>query len=948
MLLGRGKTIILLILAPVALYLGVLNLVDRTDFKQPVDGLDLVQTAAGVQVKGTVSAKAPVGIRPGDQLIDINGLSIRNLDDYIEVVEVLAHVEPFGTTADYTFKKAGSRQEATYPISVGLQSQFTSRDTSLVIVAFVFLGIGVFIFLRNWKAPGAFHFSLICLMAFVLLFYRHSGRADPFDIAVYWIDTVALFLLPPLFLHFCSYFPEPMSWIRRRSLTKVVFYLPGLLLLTLQMFWFLGRLRLIGLPRTLEARLFLDKVALGHFLILFTAAVILLFVTEQHASTSERRKQMKWITAGTVAGIAPFASFYAFPYFFELPITAWMAASVLSLGIIPLTYGYAITKYRLMDVDLIFKKGATYVLASSTLLAFYVGIALLMGRAVQNLSSESSFLLLAVTALAVSFLFAPLRDKIQEQLDRRFYQERYSYRQSFLKFSRTLGSEINLPRLTDRITNRIQKTLDVSPVTVFLKSDSGQNSFWLETSRGLTNEANPTQLELSEDILFEMVPAGGFSYLDSSRSEVIEFRSKLAEMSIRYVEPLKVRARVIGFLGLGRRRNGDLLSSEDLELVATLASYAAIALDNAMLYRSLEKKASELSHLQLYSENVIESIKLGVGVISPEGEVTVWNTAMASLTRIQRTAAVGQKIPDLLPESAVSTMREVVDGPGWLVQELRYLYKTHIDFGEEHIRLFNITMSPFISQEDVNTGTLIIFDDITERVRLEGQLQQAEKLSSIGLFAAGLAHEVNTPLAGISSYSQMLLKETPPDDPRKELLEKIEKQSFRASEIVNNLLKFARFSPSEFQEVSLNSLMIDTLSLLEHQFRMSSVGIELDLEPALPKTIGNGGKLQQVFMNLFLNAKDAMPEGGNLRLKTCIRDSELVVRVSDTGVGISKEEVKKIYDPFFTTKSVGKGTGLGLSVSYGIIQEHSGRISVESRPGEGTTFSLYFPVKRVN
>jgi signal transduction histidine kinase len=350
----------------------------------------------------------------------------------------------------------------------------------------------------------------------------------------------------------------------------------------------------------------------------------------------------------------------------------------------------------------------------------------------------------------------------------------------------------------------------------------------------------------------------------------------------------------------------------------------------------------------LYSENVIESINLGIGVVSPDGEVTVWNSAMASLTKIPRSSTVGRNVSDLLPEAALLAMNEITDGPGWLVQEIRHLYKTHVDFGEDHVRLFNIIMSPFISQEDVNTGTLIIFDDITERVQLEGQLQQAEKLSSIGLFAAGLAHEVNTPLAGISSYSQMLLNEVDSKDPRRELLEKIEKQSFRASEIINNLLKFARFSPSEFQEISLNSLMIDTLSLLEHQFKKRDIRIELDLEPALPKTIGNGGKLQQVFMNLFLNAKDAMPDGGSLNLKTYIRDSELVVKVSDTGVGISKEEVKRIYDPFFTTKSVGKGTGLGLSVSYGIIQEHSGRIVVNSQPGEGTTFSLYFPVRRVN
>ena len=948
MVLGRGKAILLLILAPIAIYVGVLNLADRVDWKQPLDGLRLVQETAGVQVQRVTSDQVPVGIRPGDLLVDINGLSIRNLDDYVEVVEVLAHAEPSGTTADYTFKRVGTQQESTYPIQVSLQSQFTFRDLPLVLVAFIFLGIGLFIFLRNWKAPGAFHFSLICLMAFALLLYRHSGRANTFDIAVYWIDTVALLLLPPLFLHFCSYFPEPMAWIRRRTLTKFVFYLPGILLLSLQLLWFLGRLRLVGLPRTLEAGSLLDKVALGHFLVLFTAALLLLLVAERNAASSELRKQMKWITRGTVLGIFPFWVFYALPLLFDLPISTWMAVSVLSLGVIPLTYGYAITKYRLMDVDLIFKRGVTYVLASSTLLAFYVGIALLMGRALQNLSSGSSFLILAFAALTVSFLFAPLRDKIQEQLDRRFYRERYSYRRSFLEFSRTLGSEINLPRLTDRIADRVQKTLDVAPVTIFLQDDSGQNSFWLETSRDLPECSDLSSLELSEDILFEMVPAGGFNKFDASRQEVRDFQAKLAQWSIRYVEPLKVRARVIGFIGLGERRNGDLLTSEDLEMVATMAGYAAIAIDNALLYRSLETKARELSHMQLYNENVIESINLGIGVVSPEGEITVWNTAMSFLTEIERAFAVGKTIDELLPQGALSALRELVDGPGWLVQEIRHLYKTHVDLGGDHVRLFNITLSPFISREDVNTGTLIIFDEVTERVRLEGQLQQAEKLSSIGLFAAGLAHEVNTPLAGISSYSQMLLKEVSSGDPRRELLQKIEKQSFRASEIINNLLKFARFSPSDFQEVSLNSLMIDTLSLLEHQFKRNNIEIELDLEPALPQTVGNGGKLQQVFMNLFLNAKDAMPDGGSLKLQTHVEDSQLIVRVSDTGVGISKEEVKRIYDPFFTTKSVGKGTGLGLSVSYGIIQEHSGRISVDSKPGEGTTFSLYFPVRRVN
>jgi PAS domain S-box-containing protein len=616
-----------------------------------------------------------------------------------------------------------------------------------------------------------------------------------------------------------------------------------------------------------------------------------------------------------------------------------MEASVLSLVVIPLSFGYAISKYKLMDVDLIFQRGAAYVLASSALFAFYVGLILLIAKLVHDFSSQSGFLLLAGAALVVAFLFAPLKDRIQEQLDRSFYKDRYGYRRSFASFGRDLGIEINLTRLTKLLLDRIQKTLDVAPVAIFLRGDEVSSQFHLEAMRDLKTLDLPASVVLSE----KPVPPR-----DRLTEGAMEVREKLYRWGIRYVEPLTVRGRLVGFLALGRRTNGDFLTSEDLEMLATIAGYAAIAIDNALLYRSLELKASELSRLRIYSENVIESINLGVAVISPEGSVTVWNSAMAAVTGRQKSSVLGRPLSEALPSGLTEAMRGILDGPGWLVEGPRRLYKTHLDKAHGETRLVNITLAPFVSHEDVNTGTLMICDDVTEKVQLESQLQQAEKLSSIGLFAAGLAHEVNTPLAGISSYAQMLLSETPEGDSRREYLEKIERQSFRASEIINNLLKFTRFSDSEFDEISINSLMMETLSLLEHQFKRGEVDIELDLDPSLPRTIGNGGKLQQVFMNLFLNAKDAMPEGGRLKLRTYTSDSNIVVQVSDTGVGISREDIKKIYDPFFTTKSVGKGTGLGLSVSYGIIQEHSGHISVESSQGTGTTFSLHFPVKRVN
>jgi signal transduction histidine kinase len=177
-------------------------------------------------------------------------------------------------------------------------------------------------------------------------------------------------------------------------------------------------------------------------------------------------------------------------------------------------------------------------------------------------------------------------------------------------------------------------------------------------------------------------------------------------------------------------------------------------------------------------------------------------------------------------------------------------------------------------------------------------------------------------------------------------MDRIIKQTFRASEIVNNLLSFSRTNATEFVELDVHQVVTETLSLLEHQLRQAGIVVERDLAAEVPLAFGNPGKMQQVFLNLFLNARDAMSGGGTLRLRTETTGSRLQVWIEDTGTGITQENIRRIYDPFFTTKERGKGTGLGLSVSYGIIQEHGGAIAVESEPGRGTTFRLEFPLAR--
>jgi signal transduction histidine kinase len=212
------------------------------------------------------------------------------------------------------------------------------------------------------------------------------------------------------------------------------------------------------------------------------------------------------------------------------------------------------------------------------------------------------------------------------------------------------------------------------------------------------------------------------------------------------------------------------------------------------------------------------------------------------------------------------------------------------------------------------------------------------------LLAAGVAHEVNTPLTGVSSYTQMLLGMIPETDPKHALLQKMQRQTDRASNIVGNLLNFSRTGNLvESVEIDVNKLLDDTLQLLEPQLRKSNVAIIKNYATTPPRIFGNGGKLQQVFTNLILNARDAMVAGGTITLTTDVNDGEVNVAVSDTGEGISEENLKRIFDPFFTTKGVGNGTGLGLAVSYGIVQEHAGTIEVESEYGTGTTFKLSFP-----
>ena len=869
------------------------------------------------------------GIRRGDKVVSVNGRSVAT------VAEITRQLYYSGVWSKATYSLI--RGSVPLDVEVVLAPAERSMNDWLRLIALIYLGIGLYVLLRRWTAVGSTHFYIFCLVSFVFYSLHYIGKFNAFDWTVFWANEIAWLLQPALFLHFVLTFPERREFVSKRRWSIPLVYLTGAALLGIQI------LALEYLKASASLLFKLNCVDLAYQTIFFVSAAAVLWNNYQQATTPILRQQLKWITRGTILAITPFTLLYVLPYLFVMPWLT-MKVSVLSLGLLPLTFGYAIFRYRLMDVDLIFKRGMAYTLAAAAIVgAYFAGVAAIAELVHTRVPSSGPYGLM-VAIVVTALLFDPVRKWIQEKLDQFFYRTGYDYRRTLIEFGRELSSETDLDKMLSSLVDRLARTLLVDRIAIFL-GNSDSSRFELSKSFGI---AHVTGLDLSFLAKPRIEDAAGHIFFENTHQlprENATGQEAIGRLDLNYYIPCHARQKTIAFLGLGKTMQGDFLSSEDVELLEALAGYVGIAIQNGRLYASLEQKVSEYERLKDFNENIVESINVGVMAVDLQDRIESWNSQMEVMYAQPRWQVVGRSLSEVFPAAFVEEFYRVRQNPG-----IHNLYKFRLGTPTGESRIVNVAMAPLVTRKFNVVGRLVIMDDITERIELEVQLTQADKLSSIGLLAAGVAHEVNTPLAVISSYTQMLAKQLQSDPQKAGLLEKITKQTFRASEIVNNLLNFSRTTGTELTEVSLNKVISDTLALLEHQFKVAHIQVQPELYENLPLIQGNAGRLQQVFLNLFLNAKDAMSGGGVLNVAT-LNGEFVSVRVSDTGSGIAQEHIQRIYDPFFTTKTSpaegqNRGTGLGLSVTYGIIQEHAGNIRVESRPGEGTTFTLDFPLIR--
>jgi two-component system, NtrC family, sensor kinase len=950
----------LLALATLALFvLAVFNLLQERQSSQPDDGVWWSEAAGGLVAQKVTpdSAGQRSGIQAGDLLTAVSEsptAAARPVVHDSDLERALYVAGSYGQVF-YVITRDGIPLDS--PVKVIPEPVDRSLALGLRIIGLIYLVIGFYVLFRRWGAPRATHFYLFCLVSFALYALKYTGVFDTLDWTVFWTNVVAEALQPALFLHFALSFPEERFKAPHRRWLLPTIYLPGAGLLALWL-WSIG---------TREAtKLLLDRLnqfATAYDAVFYILAAALFLRSYNRANTPLLRQQLKWVTRGTLLAVIPFTA-YAIFFLSGLRLPSLVEdLAGLSQIFLPLTFAWAIVRYRLMDTDLIFKRGVAYTLATGVVVGASSGvIALSVVMIHRGFSEQARDWALGISIVILVAIFDPLKRRIQGWVDRAFDRQRYDYRKALVEFGRGLSSETNLPALLNSIVEQLPQTLLVARVAVFMVEANGR--LRLAASHGLPEElgrdhATADRLDLGY-LNFDRATDHGHIFFENAQQALHlpeEQQRAAAILDLNYylpcrvaqsqpVEPRKNRAtesRTIAVIGLGRTLGGDFLSSEDVELLESLASYIGIALQNASLYAQLEEKISEFERLKEFNENIVESINVGIFAIDLDDRIESWNAQMEAMYALSRAEALGRELRSVFPLEFIEAMEGLRSDQG-----VHHLYKFRLVTRAGEQRTANIAIAPLLSRDFVPVGRIILVDDITERVTLESQLAQADKLSSIGLLAAGVAHEINTPLAVISSYAQMLSKQLRGDARLGPVLDKITQQSFRAAEIANGLLNFSRTSTTEFRSTDLNQVIRDTLSLLEHQFKTAQILIELELADELPPIHGNPGKLQQVFLNLLLNAKDAMPGGGRLRLAT-LMNGHVEALISDSGSGIAPEHLKRIYDPFFTTKTKPgdkRGTGLGLSVSYGIIQEHAGKIQVESAIGSGTTFHLEFPLLR--
>ena len=616
-----------------------------------------------------------------------------------------------------------------------------------------------------------------------------------------------------------------------------------------------------------------------------------------------------------------------------------------------LVVAYGIATRKIMEVGLFFRRAISYALLTAYLLALY-GLVWWLVLVVfeSQVPAGAKSLAHVVAAIVVAFAMAPARGISQSLADKLFLgTRRLDFRSTMNEAAAILKSVTTLQDLLERFAKTIAGAVATDSVVVLLPDHS---AFAQHYPLPIPGRADRRLVLGREDAIIRYLEAHQdtlvFDELHRMRQtpELEGVEKQMASLKIGVGMGIFAREHLAGVMLLGRRLSGRIYGSVEQNALQVLCGQLAIAIDNAQLF-------TEVQNAKIYNEILLQNLTTGVIAAGADGRITVFNNEAEQITGSKSKDLLDHSIEDL-PASLCHLVQETLETKKR--PENRELI---LDSAEGGV-VVRASSSIFHGQQGEMLGVLVVLTDITALKRLELQIRRSDRLASLGTLSAGMAHEIKNPLVSIKTFAQLLPERYQDSDFRETFSNLIGHEIDRIDSLVNQLLRFARPAKPLLKPMHVHSVLEKSLQLVGHRLYQKEIKLTRSWQADVDTIRADADQLEQVFLNFFLNAMDAMKRGGEMEVSTEVRSAEewvaavtgtngdiheiLRITIRDNGEGIRREDIPHVFDPFFTTKDY--GTGLGLSVVHGIVQEHAGQIEVESEISKGTAFHILLPLVR--